>query len=43
MDSKGFPVNENMPLGDSPSPYGKTKKISEEILMDVLKRLNLEL
>ena len=38
---KGFPVSENMPLGDSPSPYGKTKKISEEILLDVAKEAKL--
>ena len=32
-----FPITENMPLGISPSPYGKTKKIGEEILMDIAK------
>jgi len=38
---KKFPITENMPLGVSTSPYGKTKKIGEEILMDVSKEKNL--
>ena len=31
---KKFPITENTPLGMSTSPYGNTKKIGEEILMD---------
>jgi UDP-glucose 4-epimerase len=40
---KKFPITEDMPLGISPSPYGKTKKIGEEILMDVSKIENLSI
>ena len=32
-----------MPLGISPSPYGNTKKIGEEILMDISKKENLSI
>ena len=38
---KKFPITENTPLGISPSPYGNTKKIGEEILMDISKEKNL--
>ncbi len=40
---KKLPITEDMPLGISPSPYGKTKKIGEEILMDVAKEENLSI
>ncbi|MDB9987640.1 UDP-glucose 4-epimerase GalE [Candidatus Pelagibacter sp.] len=40
---KKLPITEDMPLGISPSPYGKTKKIGEEILMDVAKQENLSI
>ena len=35
---KKFPITEDMPFGIPPSPYGKSKKISEEILMDISKK-----
>jgi UDP-glucose 4-epimerase len=38
---KKFPIKEEMPLGISPSPYGQTKKMGEEILIDVSKEKNL--
>ena len=38
---KRFPITESMPLGISTSPYGNTKKIGEEILMDVAKEMKL--
>ena len=37
-DPKKFPITEDMPLGKPTSPYGNTKKIGEEILMDVAKK-----
>jgi len=40
---KKFPITEDMPLGVSSSPYGETKKISEEILMDISKKENLSI
>ena len=40
---KKLPITEDMPFGISPSPYGKTKKIGEEILMDVAKEENLSI
>lgn len=40
---KKFPITEDMPLGISPSPYGQTKKMGEEILMDVSMEKNLSI
>lgn len=40
---KKFPITENMPLGLSTSPYGASKKIGEEILMDVANREKLSI
>jgi UDP-glucose 4-epimerase len=40
---KKFPITEDTPLGISPSPYGNTKKIGEEILMDISKKENLSI
>ena len=38
---KKFPITESMPMGIPSSPYGKSKKIGEEILMDVAKEEKL--
>ncbi len=40
---KKFPITEDMPFGIPPSPYGKSKKISEEILMDISKIENFSI
>ena len=40
---KKLPITEDMPFGISPSPYGKTKKICEEILKDLSKIENLSI
>lgn len=40
-NSKRFPLTENMPLKNPTSPYGNTKKISEEILQDVSKKYKI--
>ena len=40
---KKFPITENMPFGLSTSPYGASKKIGEEILMDVANREKLSI
>ena len=42
-EPKKFPITEDTPLSIPPSPYGKTKKIGEEILMDVSKIENLSI
>jgi UDP-glucose 4-epimerase len=38
---KKFPITESMPMGIPSSPYGKSKKIGEEILIDVAKEEKL--
>ena len=38
---KKFPITENMPMGISTSPYGHSKKIGEEILMNISKKKKL--
>ena len=40
-NSKKFPITEEMPFGKPSSPYGQTKKMGEEILIDVSKEKNL--
>ena len=38
-----FPITENTPIGISPSPYGKTKKIAEELLVDISNVINFSI
>lgn len=40
---KKFPITEDIPFGISSSPYGNTKKIGEEILMDISKMENFSI
>lgn len=37
-----LPVSENAPIKDAESPYGNTKQISEEIIMDAVKASDLQ-
>jgi UDP-glucose 4-epimerase len=39
-ENTNFPLTEDMPFGMPNSPYGKTKKICEEILEDISKEAN---
>jgi UDP-glucose 4-epimerase len=41
-DAKYVPIDENHPLGIPSSPYGKSKKICEEVLQELSKNNNLK-
>lgn len=41
-DPVKFPVTEQTPFGNTPSPYGKTKQICEQILQDVADATSLD-